>query len=199
MVLITLIFWLPLVSIRAMALGFVMSRLKTMKLGNAKIVLSTALMVYWLIFAGIIYLLLQFLISWKIESHLLSKIAGYLLLIFAWFFYLWAIYTIGWQRVMRISELSESLGTDKPKLVIKGPYSIVRHPVYFFEFFILIGVFLISGTLSVLFLFLISVVVVFPIIYLEEKELKERFGREYENYAKKVGRLFPKVVSRYRS
>lgn len=199
MVLITLIFWLPLVSIRALALGFVMSRLKTMKLGKAKLVLSTALFVYWLIFAFILYLLLPFLVSWKIESYFLSRIAGFMLLIFAWFFYLWAIYTISWQRVMRISELSETLGKDEPQLVVKGPYSIVRHPVYFFEFFIIISVFLITGILSIVILFLISLVVDFPIIYLEEKELKERFGREYENYSKKVGRLFPKLVSRDRS
>ncbi len=196
LILITLIFWMPLISIRAIALGFVMSRLKAMKLGHAKMILMSSLFVYWLIFSFIIYLYQPVLSSWTVESYVSSKIVGYTLLILAWFFYLWAIYTIGWERLMRIQELSESKGMDESKLVVTGPYTIVRHPVYLFELFILISVFLITGVLSILLLFLICLFVAYPIIYLEEKELKERFGGEYDNYAKKVGRLFPKVVYR---
>ena len=78
------------------------------------------------------------------------------------------------------------------ELVRRGPYRLVRHPVYTGLALHLLGacvatenVLLIAGTL----------LVVLPIFYLrvraEERLLRERFGAEYDAYAREVGMLVP--------
>lgn len=81
-------------------------------------------------------------------------------------------------------------------LLVSGPYRIVRHPVYTGYLALLLG----SGLASLnFFLFLIWPVSLLGILIQvssEEQVLGARFGREYECYAKRVGRLVPRFRSR---
>jgi len=80
------------------------------------------------------------------------------------------------------------------RLVIAGPFSIVRHPTYLAHIVILLGVFVITnytgpGILALLD-FLISY---FGIVPLEERELLERFGDDYRMYRNRVPKFFPRL------
>jgi protein-S-isoprenylcysteine O-methyltransferase Ste14 len=101
-------------------------------------------------------------------------------------FSLWSIATLGrhYDLVLEVHQDHE--------LVRRGPYALVRHPVYtglalhFAGACIATGnVLLIAGTL----------LVSFPAFYLrartEEALLRERFGAEYDDYARKVSMLVP--------
>jgi protein-S-isoprenylcysteine O-methyltransferase Ste14 len=78
------------------------------------------------------------------------------------------------------------------ELVRRGPYRLVRHPVYTGLALHLIGACLATGNIL---LAVGTLLVVLPIFYLrvraEERLLRERFGPEYDAYAREVGMLVP--------
>jgi protein-S-isoprenylcysteine O-methyltransferase Ste14 len=66
--------------------------------------------------------------------------------------------------------MHEAAVREDHDLVVRGPYRLIRHPVS------LLGI-LIQGES-------------------EEQLLRERFGRQYERYAGRVGRLVPRLRTR---
>ena len=83
-------------------------------------------------------------------------------------------------------------GFPQGKLVTSGAYRVVRNPIYSsVTFFILPAVTLITLTwvYVVVSAFLFAGVMIF--IGVEEQQLKQVFGKEYENYLARVDRLVP--------
>ncbi len=83
-------------------------------------------------------------------------------------------------------------GFPQGKLVTTGAYGVVRNPIYSsVTFFILPAVALITLTwvYFVVSIFLYTGVMIF--IGTEEKQLTLAFGKEYEDYLKRVDRLVP--------
>jgi len=74
-------------------------------------------------------------------------------------------------------------------LITSGPFQISRHPMYLGMVLILLGEAVVFGTLTTVsspLLFMILMEVIF--IHIEENNLEKRFGKEYNNYRKKVRR-----------
>ncbi|OGO16181.1 MAG: hypothetical protein A2Z02_02235 [Chloroflexi bacterium RBG_16_48_7] len=88
-------------------------------------------------------------------------------------------------------------GTPNPKLpprnfIIDGPYRISRNPMALGGLLVLLGESAIYYSPSLLGLSLAyGVVIYLNAKYVEEPELKKRFGDQYDEYLKKVPRLFP--------
>jgi protein-S-isoprenylcysteine O-methyltransferase Ste14 len=83
-------------------------------------------------------------------------------------------------------------GFSKGKLVTTGAYGVVRNPIYSsVTFFILPAVALISMSwvYFVPSVFLYAGVMIF--IGVEEKQMTQAFGKEYEDYLARVDRLVP--------
>ena len=77
------------------------------------------------------------------------------------------------------------------KVVTTGVYSFIRHPQYFGAILAHIGFsFLFSAFISLLITPLV-ITVTYLISWKEEKELIKEFGKEYEEYKKKVPMFFP--------
>ena len=101
-------------------------------------------------------------------------------------FSLWAIVTLGrhYDLVLEVHEDHE--------LVRQGPYALVRHPVYTGLALHFVGTCIATGNWL---LIAGTLLVSFPAFYLraraEEKLLRERFGAEYEKYARDVPMLVP--------
>ena len=77
------------------------------------------------------------------------------------------------------------------KIVKSGVYSLVRHPQYLGGFLAHIGIsFLLSAGYSLIFT-PVMVVLIYIMSWKEEKELIKEFGKEYEDYRKKVPMLIP--------
>ena len=79
-------------------------------------------------------------------------------------------------------------------LVVGGPYSLMRNPMYFGSFLLGSGFIVMVWPFWVLPIFAVG----FHLRFIrqgakEEKYLNETFGREYEEYAARVPRLFPRV------
>lgn len=75
------------------------------------------------------------------------------------------------------------------KLVVKGLYKYSRNPIYIGYISILLGEFLIFGSLLLLtYAFLAFFFIHIFIIYYEEPRLKKRFGKSYDEYVLKTPR-----------
>ena len=80
------------------------------------------------------------------------------------------------------------------KLIQKGVYTIVRHPIYTGLISLIIGVFLCQPTLYNALNF-VGILVYLPIgIYLEERKLIQSFGNDYLDYRKKVKAVIPYLI-----
>jgi len=87
-------------------------------------------------------------------------------------------------------------GETEPKLdslITKGPYRFCRHPQYLSFITMIFGFDLMFRSLvGILFTLTLSIPSVVYRARVEDKLLRSRFGKEWENYASRVGFLFPK-------
>jgi protein-S-isoprenylcysteine O-methyltransferase Ste14 len=82
---------------------------------------------------------------------------------------------------------------DPPKkLVVDGPYSVVRNPMYCSVASVMFGEALMfrSGVLAVLTVAFFAASMTFVLLY-EEPVLRRKFGAEYEEYCRRVPRWLP--------
>ena len=92
----------------------------------------------------------------------------------------------------RILVGTPELEDDASNLLTGGPYARVRHPRYLALVIAYIGYALFANHVGVYIYLAVSAPLLWLIIALEEKELKARFGKPYEDYARKTPRLIPK-------
>lgn len=78
------------------------------------------------------------------------------------------------------------------KLVQKGPYGSIRHPLYVAYIFISAGLSLILLIYWLLIPTLFLIIGIYPTAKAEEEILMEQFGEEYDKYKRKVGMFVPK-------
>lgn len=84
-------------------------------------------------------------------------------------------------------------GFKRKKLISEGPFSIMRHPNYTFNFFALTGIAIGSGSLSFILFFLVLCLLIYPYLArLEEQDLSN-LNREYVDYKKQTPAFIPKV------
>jgi protein-S-isoprenylcysteine O-methyltransferase Ste14 len=79
------------------------------------------------------------------------------------------------------------------RLVVSGPYSLVRHPGYLSSFIVIVGMALSMGSLCVVAATFVSTAVMIWRISGEEEMLVEAFGDEYREYQMRTRRLFPLI------
>jgi len=134
------------------------------------------------IFGGLIILLLLFTGHSFKQGEIIDisfEISGLLLLSICSFGRLWSL--------MYIS------GYKSNSIITEGPYSIVRHPLYFLSFIGAVGIGLASENVLILALIIGFYLFYYPFTILaEEQKLTEKFGQSYAEYMKKVPRFFPK-------
>jgi protein-S-isoprenylcysteine O-methyltransferase Ste14 len=100
----------------------------------------------------------------------------------------WAVRTLGkqWAYTARIVE--------GHKLITEGPYRIVRHPIYSGMFGLLVASGLALGDwLRLILAIVIFLVGTFIRTHAEESLLRETFGVEYDDYARRVKALIPGI------
>jgi len=142
---------------------------------------------YWILFAIAIVLSRDLILKYKINSSEYTLYLGFALFLIGVSLAVWAATTLSIKVARRIPEVSPS---EKNQLIIKEPYRIVRHPIYLGEFLVILGVFLISGVIAILIQFILKAIFINSVIAWEEKEMKNRFGKNIKNI-KKFPKLFP--------
>jgi protein-S-isoprenylcysteine O-methyltransferase Ste14 len=77
--------------------------------------------------------------------------------------------------------------------VRSGIYARVRHPRYLEFIFSFLGLALLTGALGIFLLAIMTVLLYLIVAPLEERELREQYGVEYEAYAQAVPRFVPRL------
>lgn len=84
-------------------------------------------------------------------------------------------------------------GRKNNDLVVEGPYSISRNPLYFFSFIAGLGVMMVSETLLLPLLFSLLFWGYYPrVIAREEANLRRLHGAAFDAYCERVPRFWPK-------
>jgi protein-S-isoprenylcysteine O-methyltransferase Ste14 len=138
------------------------------------IVFGSAYIDPWLSFPGFLY-------GWP------NILIGLILIVTGWLFANWTVKV----------QFSSGKGTPIPlmptqKLIIKRPYTYCRNPMTLGTAAFYLGVAIWLGSISAIGLALVYPVgILIYIKLIEEKELEERFGREYLEYKQKTPFLIP--------
>ena len=82
------------------------------------------------------------------------------------------------------------------QLLTEGPYAVIRHPRYVEVLVGVLGYALAANYLGVYLLWILCIPALYAVVVMEERELRERFGAEYEAYARRVPRFVPRRLGR---
>jgi protein-S-isoprenylcysteine O-methyltransferase Ste14 len=84
-------------------------------------------------------------------------------------------------------------GRKNVELVTTGPYSVCRHPLYFFSFVGALGIALASGTVTLPTLLAVAFLIYYPAVFAQEEvTLKKRHGEAFTAYQGRVRAFWPR-------
>jgi protein-S-isoprenylcysteine O-methyltransferase Ste14 len=87
---------------------------------------------------------------------------------------------------------------EKPEVIRKGVFSIVRHPVYLGEILLYMGLIFFSLSIASIVIWFLAVIFLYYISRYEEKILLDYFGVEYRDYMNEVPMWIPKIFRLFR-
>lgn len=85
---------------------------------------------------------------------------------------------------------------EKPNVIRKGVFGVIRHPVYMSEILLYLGFLILSISLAAAAMWIIAIVFLHYISRYEERLLLARFGKEYEQYMREVPMWIPRLWKR---
>lgn len=122
------------------------------------------------------------------------KPAGIFIICIGFIFIVWAYYLlVKVGRGYTVELFGKAILPVTSHLVKTGPYSKIRHPIAFGYLVILLGLAVIRGSLSGIFIALplIFIAISLYLKFFEEKALCERFKGEYEEYRSNTNFIIP--------
>jgi protein-S-isoprenylcysteine O-methyltransferase Ste14 len=84
----------------------------------------------------------------------------------------------------------------EPRLLTDGIYARIRHPRYVQLLLAILAYALFTNYLAVYAVFLVGLVWAPLVVRIEERELRDRFGADYERYCESVPRFLPRLRGR---
>ena len=151
-------------------------------------------LITWLPVALLTFEYRDFLLSYRTALPAAAQFIGGFLFISGAGLQAWTLILLTLPVIMGMPEVTRGM---PGRLVTKGPFAVVRHPTYLSHTLMLLGLFLWTGFTALGVVTLIDALVVNSmVIPLEERELFERFGKEYEEYCRKVPSRFLPVKRR---
>ncbi len=100
----------------------------------------------------------------------------------------WALLTLG-----RFYQLGGSAPRAQDRMVMQGPYGLIRHPMYSAALCISLGLSLLIQSAAFFGVFVVYVVLILRLVPAEEAELEKAYGAEYAEYERKTRRLVPAI------
>jgi len=89
----------------------------------------------------------------------------------------------------------ETDAEKRGKLLVEGPYALIRHPRYVEITLATFAYAAIANYVGCWILAILTIPVIHVVVILEERELTDRFGDAYREYATRVPRYFPRRKS----
>ena len=144
--------------------------------------------IVWLPVAVIVFELRGSLLAYRIALPVIANGLGVLLFVLGAGLQIWTLVLLTMPGIMGMPEVTR---TVPGRLVTAGPFGVLRHPTYLSHTVMLTGLFLWTEVAALGAAAVVDALVVNSmVIPLEERELLERFGKEYEEYRRKVPSRF---------
>jgi protein-S-isoprenylcysteine O-methyltransferase Ste14 len=116
------------------------------------------------------------------------EIAGLVMYVIGYLLMAGALITLG-----RNYQLGGSAPRSEDKMVTDGPYRLVRHPMYTAALGISFGLVCLIQSGALFCVFFVYLVLIFPLIPVEEDGLRKAYGVQYVSYQQKTRKLIPLV------
>jgi protein-S-isoprenylcysteine O-methyltransferase Ste14 len=135
------------------------------------------------------HLIYEYILFWNattIKVDWIKSIGAIFLVIYTGFT-LWARIVLGkmWSMIAAVKE--------GHTLRIDGPFGLVRHPIYAGILGMLLGTMLLEGFGQWVLFFIVALITFMNRMFAEERMMIKTFGMEYEEYMRRVPRLFPRL------
>jgi protein-S-isoprenylcysteine O-methyltransferase Ste14 len=137
------------------------------------------------------YLLWKPFVAVSPDVSPILRVVGLVLFLAGDFVILWARWTLGKNWSISTS-YGVQLQTDH-KLIQRGPFALVRHPMYTGFWTMLVGAMLAYHTWAVLILLLMALAIFYRRAGLEEAALADTFGEQWRTYTAHVPRFVPRL------
>lgn len=85
---------------------------------------------------------------------------------------------------------------EKPEIINKGVFRIVRHPIYLGSILLYLGLIMFSLSIASFVVWIVIIIFYYLISKYEEKLLLKEFGDAYRKYMKEVPMLIPCIIKR---
>lgn len=182
-----------LVAVKRMATGSILDRPQ----GNFLIQLVNSVNLFFLLIVNPLAALLLITRRMEIISPtrlpidepwivLVLEIIGLVLYVVGYLLMARALITLG-----RNYQLGGSAPRSEDKMIIDGPYKLVRHPMYSAALSISLGLACLTQSGAFVFVFIIYFLLIIPLIPLEEDGLRKAYGEQYAAYRQKAKKLVP--------
>ncbi len=119
---------------------------------------------------------------------------GLIIFLVGLFLALWARWALG--AMYGVSTGSSAPLQEKHRLIQRGPYAFIRHPMYLGHWLVILGVLLAYLTWTPLVLLIMTVLSFYRRARREEISLGELFGEEWQAYVKNVPLFLPQRKKR---
>jgi protein-S-isoprenylcysteine O-methyltransferase Ste14 len=184
-----------LVSVKQMATGSILDKPK----GNLLIQLVNIFNLFFLLIVNPLAAIL--LIARSLETidptHITIKtgwllmvleIAGLAVYVIGYLLMAWALL-----RLRRYYQLGGSVPRAEDKMIMDGPYGLVRHPMYTAALSISLGLACLIQSWAFFGVFCVYLVLILLLIPVEEDGLRGAYGEQYRSYQRKTKKLIPFV------
>jgi len=145
------------------------------------------------------YLLVIFLAVWLNNVLKLPSLFNFPFRMFGFILTVFGLFLIDWSCWLQFKIGQGTTGFSEPaqKLVTSGLYGIVRNPMMYGQFFVFAGFGFLLDLVAMFFLLPVVILATHGfIVFIEEPNLKRRFGQEWTDYTKRVHRWFPRLSKR---
>jgi protein-S-isoprenylcysteine O-methyltransferase Ste14 len=106
------------------------------------------------------------------------------------------IFLIYWMFISIGTGITPTVATRiDHKLVTKGPYRWIRHPLYTFGTLFFLSFALMADSWFIALMALLAIIMLSLRLPNEEAHLIEKFGDEYREYMQRTGRYLPKIAN----
>lgn len=114
------------------------------------------------------------------------EIVGLALYLLGFLLMVWALITL-----RRNYQLGGSTPRPDDKMIVEGPYRLIRHPMYSAALCIALGLAFLIQSWALIGVFCIYLVLIVPLIPLEENGLQQAYDGQYRVYQKYTRKLVP--------
>jgi len=143
----------------------------------------------WLIFAAGIFIARHQLLARRVDRNSLTWVVGAVLFIVASWLDGQTRHAFGWRRLAGLTELNPEHRLCG--VIRTGVYARVRHPRYALYMLMLLSMAFLTGARAIFLLAILNVLLYQILAPLEERELLDQYGLQYEAYRRSVPRFVP--------